>query len=274
MAKGNDGNYLQHCVEVEAAGRLTQVDAQGSVHIALAHGMEPCESFEALKWGQSGKLIQNALEEAGGQRRLDERSIVTAYRETKASAEKYPNSAKLLRTVVGVEKLSGGITEIEPAKHAKLARAWSGTAIKTACSSWRREIEAGGILSRPDELRTPWLFTMDPMTYSEESDSEDSDKLHKRDMGFLSNTLIRYIGSGKPGIAAFFVYGVRPCTQPKFWKFMDELAECVGAESQSYWLTHQGGNKNLAGLLFSDTEILNGFSPPCLNVGRERKDSN
>ena len=181
MAKGNDGNYLQHCVEVEAAGRLTQVDAQGRVHIALAHGMEPCESFEALKWGQSGKLIQNALEEAGGQRRLDERSIVTAYRETKASAEKYPNSAKLLRTVVGVEKLSGGITEIEPAKHAKLVRAWSGTAIKTACSSWRREIEAGGILSRPDELRTPWLFTMDPMTYSKESGSEDSDKLHKRD---------------------------------------------------------------------------------------------
>ena len=51
---------------------------------------------------------------------------------------------------------------------------------------------------------------MDPMTYSEESGSEDSDKLHKRDMGFLSNALIRYIGSGKPGIAAFFVYGLGP----------------------------------------------------------------
>ena len=274
MAKGNDGNYLQHCVEVEAAGRLTQVDAQGRVHIALAHGMEPCESFEAPKRGQSRKLIENALEEARGQRRLDERSIVTAYRETKASPEKYLNSAKLLRTVVGVEKLSGGITEIEPAKHAKLACVWSDTAVKTACSSWRREIVAGGILSRPDELRTPWLFTMDPMTYSERSGSEDSDKLHKRDLGLLSDALIRYIGSGKPGIAALFVYGVRPCTQPKFWKFMDELAECVGAVSQCYWLTHQGGNKNHAGLIFSDTEILDGFSPPCLNVRRERKDSN
>ena len=112
------------------------------------------------------------------------------------------------------------------------------------------------------------------MTYSEEFGSEDSDKLHKRDMDVLSDALRRYIGSGKPGIAAFFVYGVRPPTQPKFWKFMDELAECVGTVSQSYWLTHQGGNKNLAGLIFSDTEIPDGFSPPCLNVGRERNDSN
>ena len=93
-------------------------------------------------------------------------------------------------------------------------------------------------------------------------------------MGVLSDALIRYIGSGKPGIAAFFVYGIRLLAQRKFWKFMDELAECVGAESQFYWLTHQGGNKTLGGLLFSDTEILDSFSPPCLNVRRERKDSN
>ena len=105
------------------------------------------------------------------------------------------------------------------------------------------------------------------MTYSEEFGSEDSDKLHKRDMGLLSDALIRYIGSGKPGIAAFFVYAVWPPLRPKFWKFMDELAECVGAESQSYLLIHQGGNRDLAGLIFSDTAILDGFSPPCLDVG-------
>ena len=269
MAKGNDGNYLQHCVEVEAAARLTQLDTQGRVHIALAHGMEPYEPFGPRNSRQSQKLINNALEEACDPRRLDESSIVTAYRETKASREKYPNSAELLRTVVGMEKLSGGITEIEPAKHAKLARAWGGTAVKTVCSSWRREIEAGGILSRPDELRTPWLFTMDPMTYSEKFGNEDSDKLHKRDMGLLSDALIRYIGNGKPGIAAILVYGVGPLKRPKFWKFMDKLAECVGAESQSYWLTHQGGNRNLAGLISSDTAIRDGFRPPYLNVGRE-----
>ena len=161
-----------------------------------------------------------------------------------------------------------------------LAREALGSLVEQLCSAqarikqleatlmaWHREIKAGGILSRPDELRTPWLFTMDPMTYSEEFGSEDSDKLHKRDMGLLSDALIRYIGSGKPGIAAFFVYAVWPPLRPKFWKFMDELAECVGAESQSYWLIHQGGNRNLAGLIFSDTEILDGFSPPCLDVG-------
>ena len=40
MAKGNDGNYLQHCVEVETATRLTQLDTQQRIHIALTHGMD------------------------------------------------------------------------------------------------------------------------------------------------------------------------------------------------------------------------------------------
>ena len=268
MAKGNDGNYLQHCVEVEAAARLSEMDAQRRVRIALTHGMEPYEPFDPKTPGQSRKLIENALEEARGPRRLDERRIVAAYRETKASKENYPNSANLLRAVVGVEKLSGGITESHPVKHAKLAHAWRETAVNTACSSWRRQLEAGGILTCPADLQTPWLFTMDPMTYSEMPGSEDSDKLHKCDIDLLSEALIRYLAIGKPGIAVFFVYGVQPTKQPVFWKFMDDLAERVGAEPRSYWLTHQGGNRNLAGLISSDAEILDGFSPPCLNLGR------
>jgi len=53
MAKGNDGNYLQHCIEVEAAVRLAEMDAAGRLHIALTHGMRPFEPFERYIKGTS-----------------------------------------------------------------------------------------------------------------------------------------------------------------------------------------------------------------------------
>lgn len=52
MAKGNDGNYLQHCIEVEAAVRLAGMDTAGRLHIALTHGMRPFEPFEKKKYVQ------------------------------------------------------------------------------------------------------------------------------------------------------------------------------------------------------------------------------
>jgi len=233
MAKGNDGNYLQHCLEVEAAARLAKLAMQGHIHIALAHGMAPCESFGPKKRRQSRHVIRKVLEEARLTQQLDERRIVAVYRETKASCKTYPNSARLLDAVAGVVKLSGGIAEIDGEKHCQLARAWRGTAVKTARSSWRRQMEAGGVLRCPADLRAPWLFAMDPMTYSEKPCHENSDKLHKCDIDLLSDALTRYTTSGQPGMAAFFVYGVRPWTRPKFWEFLDELAGRVGAARRS-----------------------------------------
>ena len=46
MAKGNDGNYLQHCVEVESAMRLVQMCAEGRLHIALIQ----CTESVRQKW--------------------------------------------------------------------------------------------------------------------------------------------------------------------------------------------------------------------------------
>ena len=42
MAKGNDGNYLQHSVEVAVATHL--VEGRDGIHVALSHGMAPFES--------------------------------------------------------------------------------------------------------------------------------------------------------------------------------------------------------------------------------------
>ena len=215
MAKGNDGNYLQHSVEIEAAARLAKMDPEGRLHIALAHGMAPFEPLEAGK-GQVRGRLDAALKASREPPRPGESAIVAAYRETCASADNYPNSAELLRSVIGADKLSGGITEIDRTKYDQLSDAWAGSRVVPRCSSWRREMDAGGMLACPEDLQAPWLFTMDPMTYTE-GNAADDDKLHRADIDLLSATLGRYVESGQPGTAALFAYAVWR-ERGAFWK--------------------------------------------------------
>ena len=79
MAKGNDGNYLQHCIEVEAGVRLAEMDAGGRLHIALTHGMNPFESFDKRKPSTRGGLFLKKLEDAKKEPQVGEPAVVKAY---------------------------------------------------------------------------------------------------------------------------------------------------------------------------------------------------
>ena len=283
MAKGNDGNYLQHCVEVEAAERLARANPDGRLHVALTHGMRPFEQVDESN-GNAHCLLHGALCEAAGESKRNEREIVKAYRacwksqayrpdivnlfDELKTEKHYPNSAELLRAVIGANRLSGGITERDEAKHQELAEAWAGSGIVVARSSWRRQLCPDGALGCPKHLDAPWLFSMDPMTYTENSDNDDA-KLHRSDLDLLAPALERYVGSGQPGIASLFVYSVgsqgenRQC---QFWAFMDALAGRLNVQTSSYWVPHRGGNRNLAGLLFSEIEISDDFVLPNINA--------
>ena len=265
MAQGNDGNYLQHCIEVEAAVRLAKMDAKKKrLHIALTHGMAPSEPFEVSlnqpKPGLCRRLLRCKLKESKKPRQSDEPAVVDAYRKTNASEKHYPNSAELLRAIIGTNNLSGGITEIDCEKHRQLAKAWSCSNVKTVCSSWREKIHPEGILACPDDLQTPWLFSMDPVTYSEGGDKHDN--LNGTDIDILSCALSRYFSSGNPGVASLFVYNVgkhKGDDQAQFRKFVDGLKESVVDKlsgrfelSVSYYsILHIWGNRNLAGLIHS-----------------------
>ncbi len=271
MAKGNDGNFLQHCIEVEAAVRLLQADPAGKLHVALTHGMAPLEPLDEPVHGVRRKLLCEALCNAAGEPHCNEGELVKAYRKCRASRHCYPNSAELLRTVVGADRLSGGITETCQVKHEKLAHAWRDTEIRVANSSWRRQLGRDGVLGCPDNLESPWLFSMDPMTFSQTGSSEDN--LNRSDLDRLECALVEYSGSGQPGIACFFVYGMRGAglndSQREFWKFVDDLAGGLGMQPGYFRLPHQGGNGNLAGLLFSNCRLASGFEPPEIELARE-----
>ena len=272
MAKGNDGNYLQHCIEVEAALRLVRERPSGKLHIAVTHGMKPFERFEASletrRPGLTRKLLKKALKEAGQPppKGREERSIVLAYRKTKASENRYPNTGELLRSVIGADDLSGGIAETCPVKYAALREWWHDSRVVPVRSSWRGQIGMCGRLACPNDLHAPWLFTMDPMSYSESGDADD-DKLHRADLDRLSVALARYVESRQSGVAVLFVYGVAPRERCRFWRFVDDLAERTGMSTCSYWLTHRGGNRNLSALLYTSVDF-SGFAPPELHIGR------
>lgn len=284
MAKGNDGNYLQHCIEIEAAVRLAEMDTTGRLHIALTHGMKPFEPFDGQKTNTCRELLLGKLAEANNKPQAEEPAVVKAYRETGASKTRYPNSAELLRAVIGAENLSGGITEMCSRKHKSLSSAWVNTKVKTACASWREEICAGGILACPEDLQSPWLFSMDPMTYNEEGYMDDA-KLYRADIGILSCALSHYFRSGRPGVAALFVYNIgvqKNNAQCQFANFIKELKEWVKKRvsdnpigsnelaTSCFSLQHTERKRNLAGLIHSpQIELASKLKSACVDIGLE-----
>jgi hypothetical protein len=267
VAKGNDGNYLQHSIEVAVALRLAATDPARGLHVALAHGMAPFEACDNPPGGQSRSLLERALSDSYRPRQGSEPPIVSAYRATGATLRRYPNSAELLRSAIGADRLCGGITEVDPEKHAQLADAWAGSAVVVANTSWRVQVGSDGILTCPTGLTRPWILTLDPMTYREDGYADDNN-LYGADLDRLCDVLARFVASGRPGLAALFVYGVRPEGRPLFWNFIDELANRVSATVLCCWHTHQGGNRNLAGLIYSGFELSPDFPPVGLTVGR------
>ena len=103
------------------------------------------------------------------------------------------------------------------------------------------------------------------MTYSEDGD-EDDDKLHRFDLRLIGPALRLYFGSGQPGVAAIFVYNVRPKgenSQQRFWNFMavlwrsvaKKLPENVDIVLSCHSLPHRDESRNLAGLIHSRVEL-------------------
>ncbi len=263
MARGNDGNYLQHALEVTTAAQLVCHDREKRLHIALTHGMAPYEPLENPGTVCHRKLYDTLCKASQGPR--GEHDLVTAYWKAKASRTEYPNTAELLRSVVSTNKLRGGITETSAEKCRKLKHVWVGTKVRVANSSWRQQIDAQGILTCPDDLDVPWMFSMDPMSYVL-SRWKDDDKVRHDDHHVLVPALRKYCNSGMPGIVLVFVYGMQPPElnnrQSEFYAFMRKIVnQLPQVRRYSYWLTHNGGNRNLAVLLASKVEFCEEFLP-------------
>ena len=268
MAKGNDGNYLQHSVEVALAVQLLAATAQRRLHLALTHGMAPFEPCDRPPNGQTRRLLHGALQAAQQPATtLDEPAIAAAYRATNASLAAYPNTGELIAAMIGRDRLSGGITEVDAQKHEQLQHTWSDSRVTPVRASWRSQTSLGGVHFCPRDFTSPWLFSADPMTYREDQERDD-DKLYRADRLRLSEALSTFIASGVPGMATLFVYGVKPDVRPQFWAFVDDIAADLEVSIESCWVPHQGGNRNLAAILSSRAILPPNWLPRGLIPGR------
>jgi hypothetical protein len=267
MAKGNNGNYLQHSVELAIAVHLAGLDSEGRLHIMLTHGMAPSEPCGEVPRGQAKKYLHTALSLAQAKAKQAEPTVVTAYRATKASLDAYPNSGELIAAVIGRSKLSGGITEVDPAIHADLHRVWKKSGVNAVLASWRKEMSDAGVHGTSSLSRegVPWLLSMDPMTYSDSGFADDN-KIYRHDREQISRTLRTLAASKVPGAASIFVYAVRPNDRSKFWDFAKCISSDTGMSLTTCWLTHQGGNQNLAAIFCTGMTLPNNWLPPHLNV--------
>lgn len=243
VARGNDGNYLQHSMEVGLAHHLSK-KGSGCLHIALCHGMAPFEPCAPPKPRQQNGYLDEALEAVQQVAAPGDPPLVTAYRRTNASRENYPNSAELLAATVGREQLKGGIAETNPEKHEALAERWEDQGLDVSFGSWREALAVGGVLACPEGLNAPWLFTMDPMSFSL-GQFQDDDRIYAEDLEPIADALKAYVATDKPGAAAIFVYGMMPEPRQHFWQFAEALGAPIGLAPHRYWMHHQGGNRNL-----------------------------
>ena len=106
-----------------------------------------------------------------------------------------------------------------------------------SANTWRGEASPGGVLWSPTTLGASWLFAMDPMTYREDG-YDDDNNLYRADLSRVLTAVSSFVASGEPGVAALFVYAVKPEVQPLFWDFVDDLAKHTGTTAVSCWLTH------------------------------------
>lgn len=211
MAKGNDGNLLQHWVEAALAARLCAVSEDWPLHVTLTHGMEPFERFDPRTTGVGGFRRLDAWLAAAHAVPLPNGApaVASAYRECGASADHYPNSAEILAAVVGRARLRGVVTECDGDKFKVLAAAWPDGLVHVVHGSWRQSLSQH---SCPANLGGPWLFSMDPMTFVRDPDrapAPDDANLRPSDLAMVAPVLSSYLASRRPGAASIFCFSLR-----------------------------------------------------------------
>jgi hypothetical protein len=265
MARGNDGNYFQHSVETALAKHLLEI-GKGKLHFNSTHGMAPFEPCENSKRGIKRTYLDSALAKAGQPAISNESPIISAYRRVKASRGRYPNSGAIFAALTERPNLTGGITEVAPARYSYLEEFWAGTGVTIAQDSWRNQLGTGGIHRCPEGLSRPWLFSMDPMKYSVAAYADD-DKIYQEDRGRIITTLTEFISSKQPGAGCIFVYAMHKNNQPAFWTFSGDIASATGMTPTYLWMPHLGGNRNLAVILHQGVTAPIAWPPTGVHVG-------
>jgi hypothetical protein len=220
MAKGNDGNLLQHTVEVEAAAYLLDQVGGRRLYLVSTHAMAPFESFDGTAKARTATRIGSKLRVATSVKPTSEGYplIVRSYAGVQASDRHYPNTATLLDWVCKTNgaELNGVLVDVDAENASALRETFPGMTV--ADGSWRTRIAD---LAPPD-LECPWLFSMDPMKFTSGAGADD-DRMSRSDVKLLLPVWSSYFNTGLPGVVAVFSYSMRNDERRSFVKTIAEM---------------------------------------------------
>lgn len=257
MAKGNNGNYLQHSIEVANASFLQPLNKKQSIHISLTHGMAPYELCDHcdIEFLHTRRLLQIAFDSIQTELPEGTHSILHAYRRTNASFENYPNTGELLAAIIGRDHLFGTIAEVDEKKCQQLKNIWINTNVSIFNKDWRYGVNVDSRpLCAPEGLNIPWLFSMDPNIFStaEKIDPKNNkifSYINESDIGFISKILNSFSNSKQPGIATIFSYGQQNSIEP-FRKFATSISKDTNGNIAFYRVLLRGGNRPIGAVIY------------------------
>lgn len=254
MAKGNDGNLLQHSVECAVARHLLRQER--GLHLVSTHAMAPFEEFLGSRLGGSFKRLDGAIGTAQQGETRDEPPVIGAYRKTHASPLHYPNSAELIGTLVPSARFSGVLVDADEQKVELLRSRWLGSDVQVHEGSWRAPSTLAR-LAAPGRLDRPWLFSMDPMTFV--GVGRDDDQLHEGDVDRLLAPISSYLNSGQPGAALIFCYSLRRNLEPfnaqAFESSMSRLSQGLGAGFLDF-VECEVANPHICAVIATETDLI------------------
>lgn len=231
MAKGNDGNLMQHAVECDVIRHLADDQSTGELYLVTTHSMGPFEKLSDAGRPFSKKLT-TWLDVASGKtlrfRSVDDDSlpaVVAAYRATHTSYLHYPNTATLATAMLGEERLTGWLSEKSVDTFDLLASACAGKRLIPLLGNWRDHLPR----YKQAVPASPWMVSLDPFTYQPLGGGmgSDSPDFHDADFTLLEEIVTAYLKSNKPGAFCLFVYSLASehegLLETRFSDFCEEL---------------------------------------------------
>lgn len=243
MAKGNDGNLLQHGIELAAVSAI----ASKPLWLTCTHSMAPRESCADPR---RDRRLRHWLDS-----QLDAPSVAAAYRLTKANLDSYPNTSELVAAILGDENIRGDLFEVCEDKIRQLRARWSQSNLRVHGLSWRQGLSK--IQIPPAD--SGWLFTMDPMTFVSETDGAiDDNKLRRSDVDRLINFFHSIPRFGSLWVITIFCFELRkgPGTNcyELFLHEMERMRRAMALQMTTFEVSY--GNPHVAAVFSASGGII------------------
>jgi hypothetical protein len=222
MARGNDGNLLQHAVELGVVDAMLSLPAVEALRLTCTHAMAPFEALKDPTTDASSTRLRGRLALSGSD--IDDCNLpllIRAYRHLGATERRYPNTAMLVQWLAGSRQaaLGGTLCEKEVALADELRRALPNFEVQT---NWR-DLPDFGCAGQGHQA---WLVTMDPYKFTRGTHDNEG-VIDASDVADIACKVGPCISSGAVGALLVFVYGMYAPERRAFFEAVFNVILCL-----------------------------------------------